>query len=351
MRFVILITLACFYTHSAGNPLALSKQKIGESPSGFQLIHVGPGKPGSAIVTEQQILNRITGSLEKLRTLEIKGNNKSPNHYTLVLLKKPTYSNFNFSTRFKIIEGDGIRAAGIFFRMQDNLKDYYLLAVKPVTKEAFWTVYKDNLAIRGFRYDEENFSPPKDGWQTISLLCKGNKISWTLNDREDFLAYNTETVPDYRAGLIGFWVRSDSRVLFVNSEVLTLKEHRQKQLSMFLRKISLDHRRILSLQIATRDNKNKMPIVFASLNPKEIGQEAHDIVSKVLEKKQTYYGEKKDVFTITAPLYDRNATTIAVIRMRVKTIPKSTKPQDLIYGKKIIKLIEQQVPDRESLFN
>ena len=141
MRFVILITLACFYTHSAGNPLTLNKQKIGEPPVGFQILHVGPGKPGSAKVTEQHILNPITGSLEKLRTLEIKGDNKSSNHYTLVILKKPTYSNFNFSTRFKVIEGEGIPAAGIMFRMQDNLKDYYLLAVKPVSKEAFWTVF------------------------------------------------------------------------------------------------------------------------------------------------------------------------------------------------------------------
>ena len=348
MRLVLLVLIAGF-THAADNPLSLSKQKLEEAPTGFKIIHAGPGQPGIAKVMERQILNPITGAMEKLRTLEVRGADKHPQHYTLVLLEKPTYGNFAYSTRFKVVGGTGIRAAGIVFRMQDNMKDYYLLAVKPISKEAFWTVFKDSKPVKGFRFDEENFTAPKDGWQSVNLLCKDNKISWALNHREDFVTYNAEKVPDYRNGLIGFWVRSDSRVLFVEPEVLTLKEHRQKQLSALLRKISLENKRILSLQLAARSTKGKIPIVVASLNAKEIGQQAHGVVSEVLEKKENYYGQQKGVSTVTLPLKDRNGIIIAVARMRLNNGAKTTKSQDLVYGKNIGKLIQAEIPDLESL--
>ena len=350
MRLVFLISLICFQIYTAGNPLVLSKQKIGEFPSGFQLIHVGPGNPGSAKVSEQQILNPITGSLENLRTLEIKGGNKSSNHYTLVLLKEPTYSNFNFSTRFKVIEGKGIRAAGMVFRMQENLEDYYLLAVKPVSKEAFWTVFKNNQAVKGFRFDEENFTSPKDGWQSVNLICKDNKISWTLNHREDFVVYKADKLPDYRDGLIGFWVRSDSRVLFVNPEVLTLKQHQQKKLSEFLRKISKENKRILSLQLAANNAKDKKPIVIASLNKKDINQHAHEVISEVLEKKENYFGHNNGISTVTVPVRDRNGNVIAAARMRLVNGSQNTKKDDLAYGTKISKLIQARILTQEPLF-
>ena len=313
------------------------------------MIHVGPGKPGSAKVTEQQILNPITGSLENLRTLEIKGDNNSSNHYTLALLKKPTYSNFNFSTRFKIIEGKGIRAAGIVFRMQANMQDYYLFAIKPVSKEVFWTVFKDNQPVNGIRLNEENFNSPEDGWQSLNLLCKNDKISWTLNHRKDFLDYNEDKVPDYRDGLIGFWVRSDSRVIFSVPEVLTHREYQQKQLSALLRNISNEKKRILSLQLASRIADEKTPIVIASLNNEDINQPAHEVVAKVLEKKENYFGHKNSVSTVTVPVRDRNGIIIAVARMRLNKGTQATKNQDVAFGINVANLIQSKIGDRELL--
>ena len=343
MKLILFALLTCFNIQAADNPLALDKQKLGKTPTGFQIIHVGPGHPGSVKVMERQVPNPNTGALEDLRTLEIRGATKHPQHYTLALLKKPTYGNFTYSTRFKVLGGTGIRAAGIVFRMQDNMKDYYLLAVKPASKEAFWTVFKDNKPVQGFRFDEENFTAPKDGWQSVNLLCKNNKISWTLNHREDFVTYKPEKVPDYRDGLIGFWVRSDSHVLFVEAEALTLKEHQQKQLSAILRKISLENKRVLSLQIAARSTKGKSPFVVASLNAKEIGRQAHEVVSEVLDKEENYYGQKKGVSTVTIPLKDRNGMIFAAARMRLDSGFKTTKSQDLVYSKNIGRLIQSKI--------
>ena len=87
MRLVLLVILTCFYTQAADNPLSLSKQKLGETPVGFRIIHVGPGKPGTAKVIKASVPNQSTGTLETQRVLEITGGDSNPRHYTLLLLE------------------------------------------------------------------------------------------------------------------------------------------------------------------------------------------------------------------------------------------------------------------------
>ncbi|SVC09097.1 uncharacterized protein METZ01_LOCUS261951, partial [marine metagenome] len=55
MRLVLIFLLCGSYTQATENPLSLSKQKLGESPTGFRIIHVGPGKPGTAKVIKAAV--------------------------------------------------------------------------------------------------------------------------------------------------------------------------------------------------------------------------------------------------------------------------------------------------------
>ena len=145
-------------------------------------------------------------------------------------------------------------------------------------------------------------------------------------------------------------MRSDSRVLFVNPEVLTLKQHQQKKLSEFLRKISKENKRILSLQLAANNAKDKKPIVIASLNKKDINQHAHEVISEVLEKKENYFGHNNGISTVTVPVRDRNGNVIAAARMRLVNGSQNTKKDDLAYGTKISKLIQARILTQEPLF-
>ena len=145
------------------NPLLLEQLPEGKLPANLKVIKVGPGVLGKVRVTTENVPHPTNGVTEKQRVLEITGGDATASHYTLVLLNKPVYSNLSISTRFRIVGGEGVRAAGVIFRMQPNQKDYYLLAVKPETKEAFWTVFQDGLPVKGFKYDEDQFVSPKDG--------------------------------------------------------------------------------------------------------------------------------------------------------------------------------------------
>ena len=81
------------------------------------------------------------------KALEIKGGDADPSHYTLCLLDRKVPDDYECSVKFRIQSGEGVRAAGVFFRMQDNRSDYYLLAVKPEDKKLFWTVFKNNKPV------------------------------------------------------------------------------------------------------------------------------------------------------------------------------------------------------------
>ena len=351
MKLVLVALLVGFHIQAADNPLSLSKQKLGETPAGFRIIHVGPGKPGTAKVIKAAVPNATTGALEEKRVLEVAGGDSNSSHYTLLLLEKPKQKDFVYSTRFRITKGAGIRAAGIFFRMQPNQKDYYLLAVKPVAKEAFWTVYKNNLGVKGRLYDEEQFTQPNDGWQSIKLTCETNNLAWTLNHRRDFITYDPKKVPDYRDGIVGFWVRSDSQVQFADPRINTLQEERKLQLVNLLLKITRDNTRVLSLQLAARPKEGAVPVVVASIDPKEIGKPAHEVITKVLETRENFYGNNdKGVATVTVPVKNRNGDTVAVTRMRLRSKKENTERKDLAYGNVIAKQLQTEILDLHFLF-
>jgi len=345
MRLVLIALLAGLNIQAAENPLSLDEQKLGESPAGFRIIHVGPGKPGTARVIKADVPNQSTGTPESQRVIEIAGGDSSTKHYTLLLLENPKQKDFVYSTRFKIIKGTGVRAAGIIFRMQPNKKDYYLLAVKPDTKEAFWTVYKNNSPIKGFRYDDDQFNSPKNDWQSIKLSCEKNNLKWTLNHRRDFVTYDPSKVPDYREGIMGFWVRSDSQVQFASSQIRTLQEEKTLQLVNLLLNVTRNYNRILSLQLAAPHKEEIAPVVIASIDPKEIGKPAHEVVAKVFETTENFYGIKNEVAIVTVPVKDRNGGIVGVARMRLRNKKNSTKREDLAYANKIAKRLQAEIPE------
>ena len=345
MKLIFFALLSCLNIQATDNPLTLAKQKLGEIPTGFQIIHTGPGKPGTAKIIKADVPNQSTGILEPQRVIEVTGGDSNTKHYTLLLLEKPKQKDFVYSTRFKIIKGTGVRAAGIIFRMQPNKKDYYLLAVKPLSKEAFWTVFKNNLPIKGFRYDDDQFTSPKDGWQSIKLSCEKNKLEWTLNSRRDFVEYDPSKVPDYREGIMGFWVRSDSQVQFASSQIRTLQEEKTLQLVNLLLNITRDNNRILSLQLAAPPKEEIAPVIIASIDPKQIGKPAHEIVAKVFETAENFYGIKNEVAIVTVPVKDRNGGIVGVARMRLRNKNNPTKRENLVYANKVAKRLQAEVPE------
>ena len=130
-----------------------------------------------------------------------------------------------------------------------------------------------------------------------------------------------------------------------------MQEERKLQLVNLLLKITRDNTRVLSLQLVARPHQGTAPVIVASIDPKEIGKPAHEVIIKVLETRENFYGHNdKGVATVTIPVKDRNGDTVAVTRMRLRSKKENTERKDLAYGNAIAKQLQAEIPDLHFLF-
>ena len=324
------------------NVLSLAKQKIGETPSGFTAHSTGPGKAGVAKIV-------YLDDLEK-KALEIRGGDADQSHYTMYLLNEKVPDDYKCTLKFRVQAGEGERAAGVFFRMQKNRADYYLLAVKTEDKKLFWTVFKDNKGVLG---DKDNqILGAKDGWHHLMFSCNANTIRWELNGRKQFFEYDPNSTPDYRKGGFGFWVRSDTLVQFADLELHVPKAvaNKSKHTKMIEELVS-DNKRLISLQLIARAKEGQAPVVMGSLVPDEVGQPGHQVTLKVLDTGENFYGfnQGKKVSTVTVPLRGRDGKIMGAARMRLRNKLKIPQQRDLAYALDIAKRVQEKLPDRKAL--
>jgi len=342
MKTLLLILTLTWVTvvPAEDNILSLVNQKIGEAPVGLTLHFSGPGKTGAVKIVSVDNLNK--------KALEITGGDADPSHYTLCLLDRKVPDDYECSVKFRIQQGQGVSAAGLFFRMQDNRSDYYLLAVKPKDKRLFWTVFKNNKPVMGQK--DNQILEAKNGWHHLKFSCTANTIRWELNGRKQFMQYDPDSTPDYRSGGFGFWVRSDTRVQFADLElrvpeaVTNVNKH-----SKLIEKLISGNKRVISLQLIARAKEGQAPVVVGSLVPEEVGRAGHKVTIKVMDTGENFYGLNKGVSTVTVPLNGRDGKIIGAARMRLRNNSSIPKQRDLTYALDIAKGIQERLPDRKSL--
>jgi hypothetical protein len=324
----------------ADNALSLVKQETGKAPVGFTAFAVGTGKVGVAKI--------VALKDAKKKALEIIGGDVSLNHYTLHRLDQAVPGDFNCTVKFRILGGKGVQAAGVFFRMQKNRKDYYLLAVKPKDKKLFWTAYKDHKGVKGKKDNQIESAP--DGWHHLKFSCAANTIRWELNGRKQFITYKTQFVPDYRAGAFGFWVRSDTRVQFADMQLLlpeavVEKDKHQK----LIENLVLANKRLVSLQLIARPKAGQAPLMVGSMNPKEIGQPGPAASLKAMDTGKIFHNLGKNIREVNTPLRGNDGEIIGVARLRLRSKAGNTVARDLSFAASIVKRVRENIPNWKAL--
>ena len=326
----------------ADNALSLVKQETGKAPVGFSAFAVGTGKVGVAKI--------VALKDAKKKALEIIGGDVSLNHYTLHRLDQAVPGDFNCTVKFRILGGKGVQAAGVFFRMQENRKDYYLLAVKPKDKKLFWTAYKDHKGVKGKKDNQIESAP--DGWHHLKFSCAANTIHWELNGRKQFITYKTQFVPDYRAGAFGFWVRSDTRVQFADMQLLLPEAVVQKDKHRkLIEQLVLPNRRLVSLQLIARPKPVKPAVVMGSMVLEEIGQPGHATSLKAMDagKILQNLNGAKTIRVVNIPLRGSDGKIIGVARLGLRSIAETSTANDLNFAAKIVKNVQENIPNHKAL--
>jgi hypothetical protein len=330
----------------------LTKEAVGQCPSGFRSLATGGGRPADWKVVEEKVPPILAPLSPNARenfamkpVLAVESANPSPDYCAVLLFTNEMFTDFSFSTRFKIIGGTADPRAGIVFRAQDE-NNYYVLRASAEGNLLWYRV------VQGKQYDMLGIgiriAIPKDVWTTLRVDCSGSRTRCFLNDRlvippakagapTNDIAINDTT---FANGRIGFWTAGDSKSYFVDARVLYTPKvpFVQTVVDEVMRRFGA----IESLKIYATKNAG-FPVVIGDGAHTDFGAAGTKVEADVIEKGNIYYLKIKKAVEVTLPLRDRNGEVIAALKVRMKSFPGETQATAVGKATVVKQIIEQRV--------
>lgn len=351
MRNVIFLAAALLALPAFGTERVLD---FGDYPldatptNDFVSVVGGTGKPGLWQIILDDAPSAMPGRgtnstvLTKQSVLAQLAHTQNPNHFPMFVFTDETFNDFTFTTRFKIVDGDIAKMAGIVFRYQDA-KNYYVLMASG-RDNRFW-FFKMVNGQRGPLIGPQ-VPIPLNEWHQMTVQCDGNHIHCLLDGKE-IIPMVTDS--SFLNGKVGFWTMADSVSYFVDAKVsYTPREIlAQALVNDALTKFS----KLIDLKIfATRPGGNG-PVIVASKEPKQLGEPGGKVEKDVIANGKSYYGKDKKAgtVTLTVPLRDRNGDSVAAIAVIMKSFPGETEDTAAIRSQTVVRTIEPRVSSLEDL--
>lgn len=350
MRKVILLAAALLAWPVFGTERLLNfgDYPLDQTPSNFVSAVGGLGKPGDWQIVLDDAPSAMPGREAnpsvgtKRSVLAQLARSQIGNHFPMLVLNGDTYSDFTFSTRFKIVSGDIAKMAGIVFRYQDD-KNYYVLMAS-VRDNRFW-FFK---MVNGQRGPLIGPQVPigENEWHEMSVQCEGNHFHFLLDGKEVIPMADDSS---FTSGKVGFWTMADSVSYFTDAKLTyTAREIlAQTLVNDTLERFS----KLVDLKMFATRAGGKGPVVVAGKNEKQIGQPGGKVEQDVIANGRSYYGKDKKAgtVTLTVPLRDRNGDCVAALAVVMKTFPGETEDTAAMRSQSVVKTIEPRVTSLEDL--
>jgi len=339
-----LLTLVCPGT-SAERYFDFISDQLNESPKGFRSTVSGSGQPGDWKLVADSVPSALPGLSQnpvanKRLVLAQLSRDRTDERYPLLIFEEDAFGDFTVTTRFKIVDGEAERMAGIAFRIQDE-KNYYYIRGNALGNNLYF--FK--------RVDGQLFGPigskmeiPAGVWQEMSIECKGNEIRCQLNGKDAFPSLRDSS---FASGKIGFWTKSDSVSYFCDTKVIYTPKEILAQ--VLVRDALKKYSRLQGLKIFAAATNALEPRIIASNDPEELGKPGQAEEKEVIEKGLVYYGRNKSSLMVTMPLHDCNGDTVAAVRVVMKPFPGQTEKNALARALPIVKQMEARVRSANDL--
>jgi hypothetical protein len=350
MRNVIFLAAALLAQPAFGTERVLNfgDYPLDTTPSNFVSTAGGQGKPGSWKIILDDAPSAMPGrssnspALTKQSVLARLADSQTGNHFPMLVLDDDAFSDFTFTTRFKIVAGDIAKMAGIVFRYQDE-KNYYVLMAS-VRDNHFW-FFKMVNGQRGPLIGPQ--VPIRENeWHQMTVQCDGNHIHFLLDGKEIIPMANDSS---FLSGKVGFWTMADSVSYFADAKIsYTPREIlAQTLVDNALSKFS----KLIDLKIFATRPGGSGPVIVASKDQKQLGDPAGKVEKDVIANARSYYGKDKKAgtVTLTVPLRDRNGDSVAAIAVVMKTFPGETEDTAAIRSQTIVHTIEPRVNSLQDL--
>ena len=319
----------------------------GHLPPDFRSSVTGEGKPGRWEILLDDVppllppLSPQAPSLTKQPVLAQLAQDKTDEHFPLLIYQGDTFGDFKLTAKFKTVRGELEQMAGIAFRLQ-NESNYYVVRASSLGNT--FRFYKVLNGERGPLVGPE--LPIRSGiWHDIAVECKGREIHCSLDGIE--LVSVTDKVNPLTSGKIALWTKSDSVSYFRDLKIVYHPFGPPAQ--SLVRGMLKRYPHLAGLKIYVPDKDTQGTRLVASLDPNELGQAGAKTEQAVIGTGETYYGKEKGIVSVIMPLRDRNGDTIAAVRVAMKSFAGQTEANAIIRASPIVKDIQANVHSTDDL--
>jgi hypothetical protein len=277
--------------------------------------------------------------------LSAQSSDPGEDHFPVLLYTNEVFSDFTFTTRFKI-SGDGdAPMAGVVFRAQDPRNCYVVRASTEGNLLWYRVVAGQSYEMSGIGV---RIPVPRDAWQELRVECSGSQTRCFLNGKlaippaqagapTNNLAVNDTT---FAGGKIGFWCKAGTQCAFVDAGVqYTPKVAFAETVIAEMKK---QYPRLLGLRIYANKEPGS-PVIVGDLNGRDLGAAGAEYDEDVIKHGTIYYLKDRNAVQVTLPLRDRNGDVAAALETRMKSFPGETQGTAVTRATVIRKAIEERI--------
>jgi hypothetical protein len=318
----------------------------GQVPPGFRSALTGQGKPGEWKVVLDDVapllppLHPGAPHVTKQVVLAQLSQDRTDDHYPLLVWDGDVFGDFTLTTRFKLVSGATEQMAGLAFRIQDEQNYYYVRASGLGGTFYFFKFVKGELiGPVGSRVAITN-----GVWHEMSVECKGSQVTCSLDGRPIIPGMLQD---NFAKGKIGFWTKSDSVSYFASARIVysPLEDPAQGLVRETVKKYS----KLLGLKVFVLGTDAQTTRLVGSLNSSELGHPGGKPELDVLTQGLVYYGKEKASVLVTLPLRDRNGDLVAAVKVIMRRFPGETEQTAIARATPIIRNMQARVRSLKDL--
>src|SRR4051812_45384961 len=168
----VLLLLLAFASPGAERIFDFSRFAENETPPGFRSTLSGLGKPGDWKVVMEDVPSALppltpqAPSTSKRAVLAQLSQDRTDEHFPMLIFDNEVFDNFTLTTRFKTVSGSTERMAGMAFRIQ-NETNFYVLRASSLGKTFKW--YKVVNGTRGLPLGPD-IEIPSGVWHEMTII-------------------------------------------------------------------------------------------------------------------------------------------------------------------------------------
>jgi hypothetical protein len=331
---------------------------LGQMPPGFASLVTGQGQPARWQVVDELVpptlaplLDKTTTTMTRHSVLSVQSPDAPADHFPLLLYTNEIFSDFVFSTRFKIAGGIVDPMAGVVLRAQDR-DNYYVVRASTQGNLLWYRV------VNGKPYDMLGIGVripvPRNVWQELRVECTGSRTRCFLDGKlvippgrpgapTNDLAVNDTT---FASGKIGFWSKADTQCSFVDANIQYTPKVAFAEI--LVADIKRQYPRLLGLKIYANKEPG-LPVIVGDINGAALGAEGTKYEEDVIERGSIYYLKDGKAVEVTLPLRDRNGDVAAALKTRMEAFRGETRDTAVARATIIKKAVEQRMAAFEKI--